>query len=116
MKAGWFYAPPSKFNQAVSESGKTIYANDFNEIIDNDLGPIHDWVPGWIDTRYTTEDWRTTYTPYTGIWATDPGKKLEKLLLNCRSQCWDCHECERTFGFEDIDSALQLRKNFIPNG
>lgn len=116
MKAGWFYAPPSKFNQAVSESGKTIYANDFNEIIDNDLGPIHDWVPGWIDTRYTTEDWRTTYTPYTGIWATDPGKKLEKLLLNCRSQCWDCHECERTFGFEDIDSALQLRKNFTPNG
>jgi hypothetical protein len=115
MKAAWFYCPPSKFNQALSEAGKTVYANDFNEIMENNLGPIHDWVPGWIDTRYTTEDWRTTYKPYAGIWNTASGKNLEKLLLNCRSQCWDCHECERTFGFQDIDSALQLRKNFISN-
>ena len=39
-------------------------------------------------------------------------QKLEKLLKNCRNQCWDCHECERTFGFQDVDSALQLRKVF----
>lgn len=112
MKAAWFYQPPSKFKQAVSEIGKTVYANDFNEIAENNLVPLHDWVPGWIDTRYTREDWRTTYKEYTGVWSTEPGKKLEKLLLNCRSQCWDCHECERTFGFQDIDSALQMRKTF----
>ena len=112
MKAAWFYAPPSKFDQAITEAGKTIFANDFNEIVENNLMPIHDWVPGWIDTRYTKEDWRTTYKGYKGIWSTDPGQKLEKLLLNCRSQCWDCHECERTFGCQDIDSALQMRKNF----
>jgi hypothetical protein len=112
MKAAWFYSPPSKFKQAVSEIGKTVYANDFNEIAENNLVPIHDWIPGWIDTRYTREDWRSTYKDYNGIWSTEPGQKLEKLLLNCRSQCWDCHECERTFGFQDVDSALQMRKNF----
>jgi len=112
MKAVWFYSPPSKFKQAITLAGETVYASDFNEIAENNLVPIHDWIPGWIDTRYTKEDWRTTYKPYTGIWSTEPGKKLEKLLLNCRSQCWDCHECERTFGMQDIDSALQIRKNF----
>jgi len=115
MRAAWYYSPPEKFRQSTSAVGETVYANDFNEIVENNLGPIHEWIPGWIDTRYTKEDWRTTYKPYTGIWSTDPGKKLEKLLLNCRSQCWDCHECERTFGFQDIDSALQLRKGFTPN-
>jgi len=112
MKASWFYGPPSKFKQAISLPGDTVYCDDFNEIIENNLGPIHDWIPGWFDTRYTRNDWRKTYKPYNGIWNTDPGKKLEKLLLNCRSQCWDCHECERTFGMDDIDSALQIRKNY----
>ena len=113
LKACWFYEPElGKFKQAVSESGKTIYADDYNEIIENNLGPIHDWIPGWIDTRYTKENWRTTYKPYNGIWSTEPGKKLEKLLLSCRSQCWDCHECEDVFGMQRVDSALQMRKEF----
>lgn len=112
LKAAWFYGPQSKFVQGVSEAGSTVYAHDFNEIYENDLGPIHDWVPGWIDTRYEPNDWHTTYKPYTGIWSTKPGKRLEKLLLNCRSQCWDCHECERTFGMPDLDSALQIRKDW----
>ena len=77
---------------------------------------MHNWIPGWIDTRHTKEDWRKTYRPDTGIWSTEPGQRLEKLLLNCRSQCWDCHECERTFGIQDLDSALQIRKNFTENG
>lgn len=112
MKAAWYYAPPNKFKQAVTFAGDTVFCDDFNEIVDNDLGPIHDWIPGWIDMRYTKNDWRNNYKPYTGVWSTEQGQKLEKLLTNCRSQCWDCHECERTFGFQDIDSALQLRKNF----
>ena len=112
MKAAWYYAPPSKFKQAISFAGQTVFCDDFNEIIDNNLGPIHDWIPGWIDQRHTKNNWRTNYKPYTGIWSTEQGQKLEKLLTNCRSQCWDCHECERTFGFQDVDSALQMRKNF----
>jgi hypothetical protein len=109
MKAVW-YLRTNKFSQEISAPENIVFANDFNEIIDNNLGPIHDWIPGWIDIRYTTQDWRTTYKPYTGIWNTEPGKNLEKLLQNCKNQCWDCHECERVFGAQDIDSALQIKK------
>ncbi len=114
LKAVWYYARnTSKFKQASSGVGETIFAHEYQEIIDNNLSPIHDWIPGWIDTRYTTDDWRSTYTPYTdNVWSTAPGQKLEKLLLNCRSQCWDCHECEHVFGMQEIDSALQMRKTF----
>jgi hypothetical protein len=113
MKAVWFYnGENSKFRQALAEPKQTVYANDFNEIINNDLAPIHSWIPGWIDTRNISSDWQSTYQPYQGIWSTDQGKKLEKLLKNCRNQCWDCHECERTFGMQDIDSALQMRKEY----
>lgn len=113
MKAVWYYNDDSKFKQSISVAGQTIYANDFQEIVDNNLGPIHNWIPGWIDTRHTKDDWRTTWRGYNGIWSTDGGKRLEKILRTCRNQCWDCHECERTFGMQDIDSALQLRK--VPN-
>lgn len=112
LKAVWYYGPTSKFNQSTSGPNQTIYADDYHEIVENNLAPMHDWIPGWIDTRLQKVNWRETYKPYTGIWSTEPGQRLEKLLLNCRSQCWDCHECERTFGIQDIDSALQIRKNF----
>ena len=110
MKAVWYYGNTSKFKQAIGEAGSVVYAHDFNDVAANNLAPMHDWIPGWIDTRYTTEDWRATYKTYDGIWSTEPGKKLEKALKNCKNQCWDCHKCERTFGFQDIDSALQMRK------
>lgn len=111
MKAVWFQQQANdKFTQAISEVGKTVYADNYDDIVANNLVPIHNWIPGWIDTRVTTEDYRSTYKTYTGIWSTEPGKKLEKLLTTCRNQCWDCHECERTFGTDDIDSALQIRK------
>lgn len=109
-KAVWYYDGGVRFNQPFSLQGETVYADNFQDILDNNLAPIHDWIPGWIDTRYTKNDFRTTYKKYDGIWATAKGQRLEKILTSCRNQCWDCHECERTFGFEDIDSALQLKK------
>jgi hypothetical protein len=114
MKACWYYDNPDKFKKtSISFVGDTVYADDFNEIADNNLSPIHNWIMGWIDTRYTKKNWKSTYKTYEGIWSTESGTKLEKLLTNCRSQCWDCHECERTFGFQDIDSALQIRKRTV---
>jgi hypothetical protein len=110
MKAVWYYDNVSKFKQSISLAGKTVYADDFNDVVANNMAPLHNWIPGWIDTRYTKEDYQTTYKSYDGIWSTEPGKRLEKILKSCRNQCWDCHECERTFGFQDVDSALQLRK------
>jgi hypothetical protein len=110
MKAVWFYKAGDRFKQSITFLEDTVYANDFADIVNNNLEPIHDWIPGWIDTRVMKKDFTQTYKQYKGIWSTDNGKKLEKLLTACRNQCWDCHECERTFGFQDIDSALQIRK------
>ena len=110
MKAVWYYNSGARFKQNVSEVGETVYADRYEDIINNNLQPIHSWIPGWIDTRVTKEDYKTTYQNYTGIWTTKKGQRLEKILSSCRNQCWDCHECEKTFGTEFIDSALQLRK------
>lgn len=111
MKAVWYYNnTENRFTQSISKVGQTVYADNFEDIVNNNLAPLHCWIPGWIDTRVTNDDFRTTFKDYTGIWTTEPGKRLEKLLTSCRNQCWDCHECERAFGTEDIDSALQLRK------
>ena len=110
FKAAWFYKGDSRFKQAIKWANETVYADDFNDIIKHKLDPVHDWVPGFIDTRNVKNDFNTTWKGYNGIWSTEEGKRLEKLLASCRNQCWDCHECERTFGFQDVDSALQLRK------
>lgn len=110
MKAVWYYADQSRFVQSISKVGEAVYASNYQDIVDNNLEPLHSWIPGWIDTRVSHDDYQSTYKPYRGIWSTDGGKRLEKILTTCRNQCWDCHECERTFGTEDIDSALQIQK------
>jgi len=110
MKAVWFYDEGTRFKQVVKATGKTVYADSYEEILQNNLQPIHDWIPGWINTKNTTANWKQSYPTYNGIWKTTKGRKLEKILSTCRNQCWDCHECERTFGFQEIDSALQLKK------
>jgi hypothetical protein len=106
-KAVWFLKT-QKLDQQNTIVLDTVYADNYTDIMANNLAPIHDWIPGWIDTRFTKKDFRLTYKGYTGIWSTDKGKRLEKILSGCKNQCWDCHECERTFGCQDIDSALQL--------
>jgi hypothetical protein len=110
LKAVWFYKDGDRFKQTIKFAHETVYADNFEAIVENNLMPIHDWVPGWIDTRNVKGDFAKTWKGYNGIWSTDEGKRLEKLLTSCRNQCWDCHECERTFGVRDIDSALQIRK------
>lgn len=111
VKFVWFYNNQERFQQpATIGSTSVIYADSFDDIVKNQLEPIHSWIPGWVDSRHTPEDYKTTYPTYKGIWSTAPGKRLEKILSSCRNQCWNCHECERTYGTEDLDSALQLRK------
>ena len=98
-----------KFAWVFSErKERDIYAESFEEIVENNLEPIHSWIPGWINIKNKPNDWHATWRKYDGIWSTDAGKSLEKRLLTCRNQCWDCHQCERTFGLSDIDSVLEI--------
>lgn len=41
---------------------------------------------------------------------TEAGQKMCKALVNCRSQCYNCHLCEQAFGFDDIDSLVELNR------
>jgi hypothetical protein len=110
IKAVWYYNDQTRFKQPTTSAESTIYSDSFQEIVENNLQPIHSWIPGWIDTRNVTQNYNASYKGYAGIWSKPEGKRLEKVLSTCRNQCWDCHECERTFGLQDIDSALQIRK------
>lgn len=45
------------------------------------------------------------------IWLTKKGKILNKILTNCRNECWDCHACEDTFGIPHFDSLIEINRN-----
>jgi hypothetical protein len=91
-------------------SHKTRYAvRSFHEIIENKLEPIYFWFP------------KPDALPYLGVrvseihkglkdnlYTTEKAKKLEQVLMNCKSQCYRCHLCERTFGIQDFDSLIEL--------
>tara|TARA_Y100000004_G_scaffold197178_1_gene270225 strand:+ start:1014 stop:2249 length:1236 start_codon:yes stop_codon:yes gene_type:complete len=97
------------FHQTLSID--TIHAKSYSEIVENNLTPVHAWKHGWIDNRFVTKDfhsYRHIMESTPNIWKTKNGKRLEKILKNCKSQCWDCHECEKTFETELFDSALQI--------
>ena len=44
------------------------------------------------------------------LWLSEQGGSLARILSTCRNQCWDCHACERTFGYPDIGSLLEIKK------
>jgi hypothetical protein len=81
-----------------------------------EASPLSEWtfnhVFGEIEPHIITQE-KYDYLKenYLGehIWMTEKGDRLENILLNCKSQCYDCHECEKTFGVPEIDSALQYR-------
>jgi hypothetical protein len=89
----------------------TIYANNMADVIHDNIMPLHWWNFGWVDSKIVKGDYKTRISmlkEMPNFWKTDKGRRLEKILKTCRSQCWDCHECEKTFGTPLFDSALQL--------
>jgi len=54
---------------------------------------------------------KVTEIPIT-VWDTKQGRALEKKLTNCKSQCYDCHLCEITFGVEHFDSVIDITEEF----
>lgn len=42
------------------------------------------------------------------VWLTEEGRKLDKNLRNCKSQCYKCHMCEKVFGEKIKDSIIKV--------
>jgi hypothetical protein len=88
---------------------KNNSVKSFSEILENKLEPIHLWSPGAGDFLMFEKDFQTIKNNLKGnFWLTKQGKILSNKLKNCKSQCYNCHLCERTFGFPDIDSLIEL--------
>jgi hypothetical protein len=112
-KACWNFEHHKKFtfDYAPCAPDETVYANSFSEVVHDNIMPLQWWGFGWVDAGLFINDYknkREALQTMPNLWKSDKGKKLEKRLKNCRSQCWDCHECEKAFGTPHFDSALQL--------
>jgi len=113
-RACWLFEHKKKyrFDYVPFAPEDTIYANNMTDVINHNIMPLHWWNFGWVDTDMVQSDYKNRLEllkEMPNFWKTDKGKRLEKILKTCRSQCWDCHECEKTFGTPLYDSALQLQ-------
>ena len=113
-RACWLFEHQKKyrFDYAPFGPNDTIYANNMTDVINDNIMPLHWWNFGWVDTKIVKGDYKSRLKmlkEMPNFWKTEKGQRLEKILKNCRSQCWNCHECEKAFDTPQFDSALQLK-------
>ncbi|XUX00747.1 MAG: hypothetical protein TUN42_01825 [Dehalogenimonas sp.] len=88
---------------------ETAAVDSFSQIIENKLEPVHQWILGTGIFPYLTTSISSIKEHLKdSIWITEPGRILEQRAKNCNNQCYDCHLCEKTWGFPEIVSALEL--------
>jgi len=86
------------------------FADCFEEIYEKELAPyiVDRWLPmGWTYINNITKN-QHAQEDIELIWATPKGRGLSKILSTCKNRCWDCHACEKVFGVEPFNSALEL--------
>jgi len=106
--------------QLGTGSDNLLTASSFSDVYEINAIPFNQWlilVPTTEEENLTKETYHTYYKEHLqdDIWLSEKGKRLNRILLNCRSQCYDCHECERTFGVPDYDSSVNetdVKKRF----
>ena len=89
----------------------TLTASSFSDVYEKNAIPFDQWlilVPTAEEANLTKDSYQEYHDEHLQdeIWLSEKGKRLNKILLNCKSQCYDCHECERTFGIPDYDSSI----------
>jgi hypothetical protein len=99
-------------NVKLMRSFGPLTASSFSQVYETNAIPFDQWLiltPTTEEENLTKETYHTYYKEHLqdDIWLSEKGKRLNRILLNCRSQCYDCHECERTFGVPDYDSSVK---------
>lgn len=95
-----------------------ILVGSFSEIYEKNLFPFHTWrlVSAYPGENKTIEDVlsqaesRLIARRENSVWGQKKAIALNKTLLTCKNQCYDCHACERVFGYNDFDTLLELKK------
>jgi len=92
---GWFAG-----NRAVQS---------FSTILENELEPIRSWILGCDNfARFKTDIAYIKDSLKDRILLNDKFSILENRLKNCKSQCYNCHLCEKTYGLQQFDSLIQI--------
>jgi len=111
LKYGWNLSKNKYIGKDSNE--KNLETDCFQKIYDNNAVPF----PLWSLNFQKNDGLRMTKENYDEFkeehlkdefWLSDNGKKLEKILMVCKSQCYGCNKCEEAFELEPIDSILQL--------
>ncbi|KTB48278.1 hypothetical protein DEALK_11230 [Dehalogenimonas alkenigignens] len=90
-------------------SARNNAVSSFGEILNHSLLPVSAWSLGAFKMAPFERNPEKIRRDLSGsLWLTDAGLKLEEKLTTCRSQCLECHLCERTFGMPDIDSLVAI--------
>jgi hypothetical protein len=89
----------------------TLTSSSFSDVYETNAVPFDQWlvlVPTSEEANLTVDRYQKFHDMHLQdeIWLSEKGKRLNRILLNCKSQCYDCHECERTFGVPDYDSSI----------
>ena len=90
----------------------TLVASSFSDVYETNAIPFDQWLiltPTTEDVNLTKDSYQKYYDEHlhNDIWLSEKGKRLNRILLNCKSQCYDCHECERTFDVPDYDTSVK---------
>ncbi|MEL7563187.1 hypothetical protein [Dehalogenimonas sp. 4OHTPN] len=95
--------------RSMERAGGGFFMSSYGEIVENGLEPLHLWVfaPS-CSSEVKTDVTEIKQALAKDVWMKPEARKLELALRNCRNQCYRCHLCERTFGFPDVDSAIEL--------
>ena len=88
-----------------------LTASSFSDVYELNAVPFDQWlicIPVVEESNLTKDSYQKYYDKnlQDELWLSEKGKRLNRILLNCKSQCYDCHECERTFGIPDYDSSI----------
>jgi len=107
------------FSEIAIRGGESEIAYEcFSDIYEDGAAPFHMWVPnaakpGAIITApgRDVEKAKAMYEELRGqvVWSSKKALALDKTLRNCQNQCYDCHACERVFGYKDFDTLLEIK-------
>lgn len=114
IKGQKFIAGYHDFDKIINSNTKYSFFDSFTDMM-NTVGDST-VISNWQHTRYCDVNYKSNWSDVKWIdsntvWGTKKGKALNRVLMNCKNECWDCHACERTFGMNDVDSLIQVNRN-----
>lgn len=97
------------FSRELRKEGDVL-ARSFQELYDRDAAPFHMWSLYMQEGDIGEQNWAArAELNKDSVWMSKKAKALAHTLKNCRNQCYDCHACERVFGYKDFDSLLDVK-------